>query len=201
MAEAPFSIKTRFTEFLCDENNLHEQNFKEWIFFPGMLFAAENKWWGDNGKREHPHEGLDLCFFRNRRNQIIRLNEKMKIPAISDGIVVRILDDFMGRSIILEHALPGNNCNRFYTIYGHTNPNADLQVGRIVKEGDIVATLAVSKKAKTGILPHLHITLGWTLSKIAYDHLNWESIGNPDLLTLIDPLSIFDRNYRIKLSS
>jgi len=94
-----------------------------------------------------------------------------------------------------------NNCNRFYTIYGHTNPIADLQVGQVVKEGNIVATLAVSKKTKPGTLPHLHITLGWSLSKIAYDRLDWESIGNPDLLTLIDPLSIFNRNYQIKISS
>jgi hypothetical protein len=32
--------KTRFTEFLVQENSLDECGFEEWIFYPGMLLIA-----------------------------------------------------------------------------------------------------------------------------------------------------------------
>jgi len=189
--------KTRFTEFLIRENALDEGGFKEWIFSPGMLFNAPDKWWGDQGKREKPHEGLDLCLYRDGRGRVLRVDAKMRIPVMYDGEVVGIVSDFLGESVIIEHAFRQSDDRRLCTIYGHTNPQEGLHVGRIVKEGESIATVADSGKSEANILPHLHISLGWTSKSISYDHLDWEIIGTTNMVTLLDPLDVIDWPYQV----
>ena len=193
----PSLKNTRFTEFLIRKNALDKGGFKGWVFCPGMLFNSTDKWWGDQGKRDKPHEGLDLCLYKDREDTILRLGEKAKVPAIYDGIVVRIVEDFLGKSVVIEHLLSDFDNNRLCTIYGHTIPEDDLHVGKIVKKGDVVVTLADSSRSKTNIFPHLHISLGWTSKGISYDRMDWESIGAPNTLTLLDPLQVIDWNHRI----
>jgi len=192
--------KTRFTECLIHQNALDENGFKEWIFYPGMLFNAVEKWWGDHGKRDKPHEGLDLCLYRDQRGNKRQLDEKTKIPVIYDGTVVGIVNDFLGKSVIIEHDLTDSDHNRFCTIYGHINPDKRLQNGQMVKEGDIIATLADLGNPKVTIIPHLHISLGWASKLISYDKLDWKTIGAPNTLTLMDPLCVLGWQYR-KLNS
>ena len=188
--------KTQFNEVLIRENALNKKGFKEWLFYSGMLFDAPDKWWGDRRKRDRPHEGLDLCLYSDRLDRVLSLDEKTKIPVMYDGTVVRILNDFLGKSIIMEHGLYKNDNSRFCTIYGHTNPYVDIHAGRIVKEGDIIATLADSSKLKTNIIPHLHISLGWISEVVSYDKLDWETIAASNTLTLLNPLHIIDWRYR-----
>ena len=188
--------KTRFNEFLIRENALNKRGFKEWIFYPGMLFNAPDKWWGDRGKRDRPHEGLDLCLYRDRWDRILALDEKTKIPVMYAGTVVGVVNDFLGKSVIVEHGLRDKDNRRFCTIYGHTNPSVDIHVGRIVKEGDIIATLADSNRLKADIFAHLHISIGWASEVVSYDKFDWETIGASNTLTLRDPLPIIDWHYR-----
>ncbi|MFO7970928.1 MAG: M23 family metallopeptidase [Desulfobacterales bacterium] len=183
---------SRFTEFLIRKNALDQGGFNGWVFCPGMLFNSTDKWWGDQGKRDKPHEGLDLCLYKDREDTILRLGEKAKVPAIYDGTVVGIVDDFLGKSVIIEHLISDCDNNRLCSIYGHTLPADTLYVGKIVKQGDVIATLADSSMSKTGIIPHLHISLGWISNEISYDRLDWENIGDPDMLTLLDPLRVID---------
>jgi murein DD-endopeptidase MepM/ murein hydrolase activator NlpD len=82
--------------------------------------------------------------------------------------------------------------NRLCTIYGHTIPADTLYVGKIVKQGDVIATLAGSSTSQKGIFPHLHISVGWTCKEISYDRLDWENIGDPDTFTLLDPLQVIE---------
>ena len=193
-----FSLrKTRFTEFFILENALDDQGFKEWLFYPGMLFNATEKWWADQGRRDTPHVGLDLCVYRDRQDRIHSLNEKVKIPVMYGGIVVRTVDDFLGKTVIIEHSLSNSDKSRLYTFYGHINPYGDFQAGRTFEEGDIIATLADSKKSKANILPHLHISLGWASQAISYDKLDWETIGATNTLTLLDPLHVIDWSYML----
>jgi murein DD-endopeptidase MepM/ murein hydrolase activator NlpD len=188
---------TRFTEFLIQENALGEGGFKGWVFCPGMLFNSTDKWWGDLGKRDKPHEGLDLCLYKDRKDTILRLGEKAKVPAIYDGTVVGIVDDFLGKSVIIEHLFLNCDNNRLCSIYGHTIPEDHLHAGNIVKQGDVIATLADPTRSKTNIFPHLHISLGWASKETSYDRLDWKNIGAPNTLTLLDPLQLIDGYYLI----
>jgi murein DD-endopeptidase MepM/ murein hydrolase activator NlpD len=181
---------TRFTEILIRRNDLDQGGFNGWVFCPGMLFNSTDKWWGNQGKRDKPHEGLDLCLYKDREDTILRLGEKAKIPVIYDGTVVAIVDDFLGKSVIIEHLFSDYDNNRLCTIYGHTIPEDTLYVGKIVKQGDVIATLADLSTSKTGIFPHLHISVGWTSKEISYDSLDWENIGDPNTVTLLDPLQV-----------
>jgi murein DD-endopeptidase MepM/ murein hydrolase activator NlpD len=193
----PSLRNTRFTEFLIRKNALDPGGFKGWVFCPGMLFNSTDKWWGDRGKRDKPHEGLDLCLYKDREGTILRLGETAKVPVIYDGMVVGIVDDFLGKSVIIEHLFSGCHNNKLCTIYGHTIPEDNLCVGKVVKEGEVIATLADSITSKTNIFPHLHLSLGWTSKKISYDTLNWENIGAPNTVTLLDPLQVIDWHYLI----
>ncbi|MFH2011599.1 MAG: hypothetical protein ABIJ37_02670 [Pseudomonadota bacterium] len=188
---------SRFTEFLIRENGLDESGFKEWVFCPGMLFNSTDKWWGGQGKRDKPHEGLDLCFYRDKEETVLHLGKKTKVPVIYDGIIVGIAEDFLGKSVIIEHLFPDCNNKRLCAIYGHTIPEDNIYIGKFVQEGDIIASLADSNRLKTDILPHLHISLGWASEVVSYERLNWGNIDNPNTLTLMDPLKVIELQYLI----
>jgi murein DD-endopeptidase MepM/ murein hydrolase activator NlpD len=179
---------TNFTEQIVKENGLDKLGFSGWCFRPGMLFDSHRKWWGDEGMRITPHEGCDICLYRNGRGEVLRLDEKGKIPAMYDGTVMAMIHDFLGKSIYMEHAFSDDSHNRFCTFYGHLDPNAGLQVGSVVEEGEIIATLAGSAKSKAGIFPHLHISAAWVPETIPLDQLDWGIIGERKALTLVDPL-------------
>ena len=195
MCETPPLGKTRFTEFLVRHNALDEGGFGEWILYPGMLFNARDKWWGDGGKRQQPHEGLDLCLYRDQQGQTHLFDEGTKIPVMYDGVVAKIVDDFLGKSIIVDHGVPDGHDSRFFTIYGHTNPHADLEVGKSLTQGDVIATLADSSKTEAGLVPHLHISLGLIPKATPYDRLDWQMISTTSMVTLLDPLSAMDCRY------
>ena len=132
---------------------------------------------------------MDLCLYQDGQGEVCRLYEQARLPAMYDGAVVRLCDDFLGRSVMMEHDLPGGG--KLYVMYGHTVPRPDLEAGQSVWEGEAVAYLAPLPPHKTGLLPHLHISLGWAPGAVAYDQLEWERI--PDVLTLLDPMQALDR--------
>jgi len=187
--------KSRFTELILRLNAMDQQRFREWIFCPGMLFNAKDKWWGDRGRRNKPHEGLDLCLYRSERGKILRLDGKTAIPAVYEGSVVKVFDDFLGKSIIMEHRFP--NGDPFCSIYGHIKPHRDILAGSGVKEGDIVATMDGPGISKTGIIPHVHLSIGLLSRETSVAGLDWDRIADPDVLTLLDPLAVLDRNYAV----
>jgi hypothetical protein len=189
--------RTPFTQFIVQENGLNDDRFMEWAFHPGMLFGALNKWWGCQGERTRPHEGLDLCFYKDRHNKIFRLGKKTKIPVMYDGVIVKVMDDFLGQSVLVEHRLSDLTMSRFYSIYGHTVPNGNLKVGMDVKQGGIIATIADAAQTKKNVLSHLHVSVGWSSQEIFYDQLDWDKISTQETLTLIDPLNILDGDYSI----
>jgi len=189
--------KTRFTQWLIRENGLDEPGLKEWVFCPGMVFRAECKWWGDKGPRNTPHEGLDMFLYRDRQGRLAHLDEKTMIPVMFDGVVVSIIDDFLGSSVIVEHAFPDSDTERVCTIYGHVNPLKNLHIGWGLKQGDIMGTLADPGQTGFNLMPHLHISVGWASKPISYDRLNWDTIGSSGALTLLDPLDIINWQYQV----
>jgi hypothetical protein len=175
---------TRFTEFFIRANGLGKTGFDEWVFAPGM-------------RRDAPHEGLDVCLYRDRQSKIHYLDRTTQIPAMYAGVVVKIFGDFLGKSVIMEHALPDKEDITLFTIFGHTQPAAGLEAGSSFHQGDIIASIAGPGRPKAGITRHLHISIGFPSKMISYDSLNWESIGKPDVVSLSDPLSAINGKYSL----
>jgi hypothetical protein len=181
--------KSSLIDVLVRENDLDKRGFTAWFFYPGMEFGAKETWWGGRKKRARPHEGADLCFYQGVAGSIFHIDERTKIPAMYDGDVVKIIDDFIGKTIIMKHSFPGIGERTFLTLYGHTNPIKSLEVGRDVRTGEVIATLATPRGPKD-LLPHLHLTLAWSPNPIPLDVLDWMSIGNSDIVRLVDPLHV-----------
>ena len=188
--------KSRFTEMLIEENALDQSGFRSWIFCHGMLFNSPDKWWGDHGLRDYPHEGIDLCLCRDRVNRIRCMNEKTRIPVMQDGVVKAMFKDYLGKAVIIEHEHSGSDTGRFISFYAHTNPLSEIEDGVVVKEGDVIATLADTSNSKSNIIPHLHFSLGLPSKSFSYDGFMWNTIRKPEVLTLLDPLAVIDWPYQ-----
>jgi murein DD-endopeptidase MepM/ murein hydrolase activator NlpD len=184
--------KTRFTKMLIEENGLDQNGFDSWIFCPGMLFNSSEKWWGDHGRRDYPHEGIDLCLYRDRSERTLRLDEKSRIPVMHDGVVKAIFTDYLGQAVIIEHETTESKNGRFLSVYAHIKPLAGVKIGIMVKEGDIIANIADTDKSKAKIIPHLHFSLGLPSSSLSYEPFVWNIMRNPGLITLLDPLETID---------
>ena len=188
-------LKSEFTKHLINCNSPSLQNFKEWIFHPGMLFGSMDKWW-ISGKRNTPHEGIDLCYFVNQQGQINNLNNTTIIPAIFDGAISAIIDDYLGKSIIIEHTLK-NQVWSFCTIFGHVIPKSGITVDSNIKQGEPIASISGMEKSKSKIFPHLHISLGRVSGRISYRELDWSIISDPEKFSLQDPISLINNNYKV----
>jgi murein DD-endopeptidase MepM/ murein hydrolase activator NlpD len=110
-----------------------------------------------------------------------------------DGVLVGILGDFLGESLIVKHAASDAGTTEFCTIYGHTVPRSDLCIGRVVKQGETIATVADVGRSRSGVSPHLHISMGLASGTISYGELDWGAIADPGIMTLVDPLPFIDR--------
>lgn len=196
--ETPLSLQeSRYSEMLVSINGLARQGFEDWFFCPGMLFNSTKKWWGDHGLRDFPHEGVDVCLYRDRSGLVQRLGENNRIPSIADGTVKAIFIDYLGQALIVEHEEPGSGDRRFLSIYAHTRPRAGIQVGTIVKRGEIIANLAGTRRAKTAILPHLHFSLALPSPSLTYDAFHWNVMRNPEMVRLLDPTKSIDFPHRV----
>jgi Peptidase family M23 len=188
--------KSRFTEMFIEENALDQDGFENWVFCQGMLFNSPDKWWGDLGLRDYPHEGIDLCLYKDGSDRIRRVNEKTRIPAMQDGVVKVIFKDFLGKTVIIEHKPAGSYTGRLLFFYAHTNPHPEIENGLIVKEGDIIGTLADTGHSKSNIIPHLHLSLGLPSKLFSYDRFEWNTIRKSEMITLLDPLAVIDWPYQ-----
>ena len=187
-------IESRFTDYFIRENGLDAfEGFKEWLLCPEMLIDASEKWWGDFGVRDVRHAGLDLCCYRTSKGKIIYLNGDTKIPAMYDGLLVGVINDFLGKSLILKHSIPGIEVEDFFTIYGHTHPGQGVRIGKAYKEGETIARVADMDNSRSRVRPHLHLSIGLLSKPVSYARLDWGNISDPDTMILIDPLQVIDR--------
>jgi hypothetical protein len=190
-----FARKTRFTEHMVRENGLHEKGFAGWVFLPGMLFWGKNKWWGDESRRVTPHEGLDFSLYEDREGGLFRLGAGSRVPVMYDGIVVGIVDDFLGKTIIMEHRFPQAPALALVTVYGHTKPALALRPGRAFRAGEVMASIASRGASNKAIDPHLHVSLGQPSGAVALGSLNWQNMLRG--LVMFDPFEVVDGPSRV----
>lgn len=190
-------LKIRYTELLIEANALDLNAFKHWLFCPGMLFNAPDKWWGDHGRRGVPHEGLDFCLYQGPSGKILRLDPNTRIPVMQDGVVRAMFADYLGRALIVEHVDGRNDNRRWLSVYAHTTPLKGIAPGVFVEKGTVIATIADTSQSKARIFPHLHVSLGLPSPQLSYDHFVWNRMCDPALVVLLDPLAIVEEHYKV----
>lgn len=185
----------KFFAYFLAANRTRLIGFGHWLFHPGMLFRALQQWWGRQKPRPTPHEGLDVCWYRDRDGGQRSLPAATVIPAPFAGRVVKISADFLGQSIFLIHPGLGTAGRDVLTALGHTSPLAGVAVGTVVSEGDGIATLADHVGRRTSVPPHLHITIALLPESYSEADLSWEKLSaNPKFL-LWDPLMVFPTSF------
>jgi hypothetical protein len=172
---------------------------REWLFCPGMVFQDAATWWGDRmGSRPRPHEGVDLLLYRDHEGRVCRLDQRVRIPVVSEGTVVGVIRDFLGRTVLVEHPVPGKADERRYTIYAHTRPLAGIAAGAEVNRGDLIATVAVPQPDRRfPMAAHLHLSVAWAARPISCDRLDWDAIAAQQDLALLDPLAAIGFRYQL----
>ena len=183
---------THFTARLIEANGFDPDDFKRWVFSPGMLFQAPDKWWDDYGRRDFPHEGLDFCLYRDAAENLRRLNESTRIPVMHDGRVRALFNDYLGQAVVIEHEITAALPGKAISIYAHTKPRDGILPGVEVREGAIIASIAGTGRSKTNILPHLHLSFGRPSSDMVYEPFVWNQMRDPGLVTLDNPQSLVD---------
>jgi murein DD-endopeptidase MepM/ murein hydrolase activator NlpD len=111
-------------------------------------------------------------------------------------MIKAIFKDYLGQAIIIEHERNGSAPGRLISFYAHTKPHDSIEVGMMVEEGDIIATLADTSHSKAQIIPHLHFSLGHPSKSFSYDGFVWNTIRQPEEIILLDPLPVIDWPYQ-----
>ena len=189
MSPSP-EIHSNFIEFMLERNRPRMDGFKGWVFHPGMLFQALEKWWGAQGPRAVPHEGLDLYRFAAAGGRVHTVDDQTQIPAAFAGQVVKIDRDFLGKSIYISHAIYTAGGRQLLSAVGHTVPREGLKPGQPVAAGETIAAVAGVPGKKTNLPPHLHLTFAWVPVTFCVDQLTWKNLGHDPGITLIDPLTV-----------
>ena len=197
LSRTPTLRNCRLHDMMLEVNKLNHAGFKHWRLCPGMQFNGLQKWWGDHGKRDFPHEGIDICLYRDVDGQIIRLDDTSQVPAISNGTVKAIFTDYLGQAVVLAHEKVNTAEQRLLSVYAHTTPLPHITVGSAVKEGEILATLADTRHSKAKIIPHLHFSLALASPALTYENFVWNVMRRPDRITLLDPLLFIQMPFRL----
>ena len=185
------------TQRLIAANQPVLDDFAFWIFHPGMLFSSIDKWWGDFGTREFPHEGIDLCLYEDRYGQTNRLGPETIVTVLYNGFVRATFKDYLGQAIIVEHESDDLPNGKFLSVYAHTKPLDGVKPGEQFNRGDAIATIADTHHSKAKILPHLHLSLAIPSPDLSYDNFVWNIMRDPDRITLQNPVNNIQAPYQV----
>jgi hypothetical protein len=114
-----------------------------------------------------------------------------------DGEVIRIEEDFLGLSVFVCHGYHDGQGGQLCTIYGHTNPVKGVRAGKGFGQGEIIATLTEVERSTTNVFTHLHLTAAWVSKAFPLDELNWKTLNDPHIATLLDPLRAMNCRHTV----
>ena len=177
--------KSNFTTNLIALNQLHDCGFKAWLFKPGMGFGEPEKWWSDQGARPTRHEGLDLTGFQDKANGEYLLTEGTIVPPLYGGRLINIIDDFLGRTVIVDHGISNQAGLSLHGFYAHLAPTAKLKTGALLYETAGLGAIAAGNHICP---PHLHISTVWISRDFPIGQLNWPDFTEQEGFLPCDPL-------------
>lgn len=184
----PSSFTEAFVSFNCPES-IHR--FR-WSFQAGMLYQDNGCWWKP-ARRVHPHEGVDFCgYYAGMRGEVKKVGLDL-VPSLYDGIVVRINDDFLGKTVWMKH--PAIQCDRLilFSALGHIRPKKTITEGACISQGEEIGRIAPVRKGAT-IAMHLHLSVFWAPPFLRTERLCWPDLPSNRMIRLLDPLSIISKS-------
>lgn len=177
--------KSNFTANIIALNQWHNCGFKGWLLQPGMGFAEPDKWWSDRGARPTRHEGLDLTAYQDKANGEHPLTEGTIIPPLYGGQLINIIDDFLGRTVIIDHGIINRQNQNLHGFYAHLSPAANLKSRAILNATDSLGTIASGNHICP---PHLHISTVWISRDFPVERLSWPDFNEQEGFQPCDPL-------------
>ncbi len=159
----------------------------EWLFFPGMLFSSMDKWWGDFCFRASAHEGIDITYFRAREKEIRCFDDTVQIPAMEDGRIINICDDFLGRTLVVEIEKQETGATSVIYTYAHIRPESRFNIGCCIKKNETIARVCDTRK-NPHLPPHLHFSCFEVEKTIPSKSLNWLLFSNSPAVNAIHPV-------------
>jgi hypothetical protein len=168
----PDSIISDFHEWLT--RLTEDCGFRCWVFRPGMSFGDRIEWWGDGCRRRTEHEGFDFVEGIGPGASMRGLPEGTSVRSIAEGVAVALLDDFLGKTIVVRHpAFTRPNGDVFHTFLSHIQPL--IKGPGPVARGGLLGH--VGKSTNSGVPAHLHMTGAWfpeavAASGIRMDHIH-----------------------------
>jgi Peptidase family M23 len=190
-------LRSSFCDDLVELNNISD--FAEWYFYSGMLFGSREKWWGKGGERSRPHEGLDICYYKDSEQTVRTLEGMVKIPAMFDGVVYEISDDdFLGKSIFIRHDEYDSNSNILHSVFAHTLPVTGLAVNQKIRRNDVIARIADTRGMNLAVPGHLHVSMIFLPEDYPKDQLKWQILAVSRRARLVDPVDYLDRAFQVE---
>ena len=159
----------------------------QWVFHCGMLFSSWDKWWGDFQYRASAHEGVDVTYFRTNPNDLHHFDHSVQVPAMADGVVLNICDDFLGQTLVVRQEGLTILDRQVLFVYAHIDPDVQIKPGDVLKKDQIIATVCNTLK-NPQLPPHLHFSCFEVAKRIPSDQLNWHLFSSGSEINMIHPL-------------
>jgi len=192
-----FLTRTDFIKNFLEINQLNKRGFKQWAFYPGMLFNSQEKWWGKGGRRKRHHEGIDICLYKNDNGVVNEIGCGAKIPVMYKGEVIHVERDYIGTSVFVKHGERDFDGNSLLSIYGHTDPSDIMKPGTCISEGDIIGCIADTSGRSTTAKPHLHLSVLLVPDLLLREGISWAEVERNCSVVIMDPLKIIDCDYAV----
>lgn len=191
--QRPDPGRTAFGLLLVRWNGLDAAGFAAWDFLPGMRFGERAAWWSAGGKRDVPHEGLDILYFRTADGRRRSVGAGARIPVVWPGEIVAVTPDFLGASVFVAHRDRDGEGRLLHTICGHLLPDPGLAAGSLLCKGDAIGTIAPGRPS--GPPPHLHLTVALIDRTGGPQRLGWAAMRDATRVRLLDPLPILSGGW------
>ncbi len=177
---------------LLDANPRLKKNVAHWLLERGAEYGSMVAWWRQDA-RNSPHEGIDLYRYQDLAGRVRQLAPGFAVPAARAGRVGRVLADFLGATVWVEHG-PAASGALLFSAYGHLRPEPCLVPGRRLEAGEVLGEIADCRGHRAGIAPHLHLSIG-VVHGMAVEDLDWPLLADRQRVTLCDPLLLGLRHF------
>ena len=111
----------------------------------------------------------------------------MLVPPLFRGRIANIIDDLVGKTVIVEHFTRNEAGSTLYAFYAHIAPDRSAIPGKAINNGEVLGKISSGK----GNCPaHLHISTAWCSRRDHLEGFSWADHAKGPAFQFFDPLEI-----------